>query len=82
MLLKIVSVRDSAIDAFGRPIFVASTGQAVRSFGDEVNNAQGEMAKHPADYELYLLGSFDDSSGAFDTADPVMLARAVDLVVK
>lgn len=81
MILIIVSVKDTAAQAFGRPIFVPSTAVAVRSFRDEVNrkDSNEDMAKHPEDFELYELGSFDDSNGVIDVSEPRLVARAKDL---
>lgn len=82
MHIQVVSIYDRALDAFSRPVFVNSVGQAIRSFGDEVNNVQSEMSKHPDDYDLYHLGSFDDSSGKFVCLDePKQLALGKQLVV-
>lgn len=65
MIYKIVSVHDRATDAYGRPIFVVASGQAIRSFQDEINRVapENEMNRHPDDYDLYELGTFDDSNG-------------------
>jgi hypothetical protein len=81
MIQIIVSVKDSAAQAFGRPIFVPSTAVAVRSFRDEINRKDSteDMAKHPEDFELYELGSFDDSNGAIVVIEPRLVARAKDL---
>lgn len=71
MILQVVSVHDRAADAFGRPIFTATTGQAIRSFQDEINRAapENEMNRHPDDFDLYLLATFDDNSGTFTNVD-------------
>jgi hypothetical protein len=81
MIQIIVSVKDSAAQAFGRPIFVPSTAVAVRSFRDEINRKDSteDMAKHPEDFELYELGSFDDSNGVIVVIEPRLVARAKDL---
>lgn len=67
MIYAVVSVRDTMADAFGRPIFTQSVGVAIRSFSDEVNrvDVQNEMNKHPEDFELFELGTFDDNTGRF-----------------
>lgn len=79
MKLVVVSVRDSAVDAFMRPFFVPSTGVAVRSFRDEVSRSESEMHKHPGDYELFEIGAFDEETGRFENlASPRSLLRAVD----
>lgn len=61
----IVSVRDRAIDAYMQPFFVVAPGLAVRSFIDECNRPESPMCAHPEDYDLYLLGSFNDANGMF-----------------
>lgn len=81
MILSVVSVYDSAAGAYNRPFYVPSTGLAVRSFRDEVNrNAEdNSMFRHPGDYTLELLGTFDDSSGLLTPCQGTTLARAIDL---
>jgi hypothetical protein len=68
MKLNICSVKDRAADAFGRPMFVPSTGVAIRSFSDEINRANddNQLYNHPDDFDLYDLGSFDDNTGLFE----------------
>lgn len=78
----IVSVKDTAAQAFGRPVFVPAIAVAIRSFRDEVNRKDSteDLARHPDDFELYELGSFDDSTGIVVVLpEPRMVARAKDL---
>ena len=81
-ILKIVAIRDRAIAAFGRPAFVPTVGAAIRSFGDEINNNQGEMNKHPDDFDLYELGEYNDENGQFlmVKGGPRQIAIGKDLV--
>lgn len=82
MIQVIISVKDTAAQAFGRPIFVPTTAVAVRSFRDEVNrkDSTDDMSRHPDDFELYEIGSFDDSTGIIDVlSSPRLVARAKDL---
>lgn len=77
MIYQLVSVYDKATGAHGRPIFVATTGQAIRSFQDEINRPapDNEMNRHPDDFRLYHLGTFDDSTGQFTNLEkPIQLA--------
>ena len=83
MLLQVVVVRDSAINAFGTPYFVTHTGSAVRGFTDGVNTPQenSNLYKHPADFVLWHLGTYDDLDARFDLfPSPVQLVRAVDVL--
>jgi hypothetical protein len=77
----IISVKDTAAQAFGRPIFVPAIPVALRSFRDEVNRADStdDLARHPSDFELYEIGSFDDATGIIDVIEPRLVARAKDL---
>ena len=71
MRLCIVAVRDLQVKAFSRPIFVPSTGVAVRSFRDEVNRVHesNDMNRHPEDFVLFQLGFFDEDTGRFENLD-------------
>jgi len=78
----IVSVKDTAAQVFGRPVFVPSIGVAMRSFRDEVNRKDSteDLARHPDDFELYELATFDDATGIIVMLpEPRMVARAKDL---
>lgn len=76
----VVSIKDAATGAFSRPAFVASRGQAVRSFQDELNRPDSDLARHPSDYDLFQLGEFDETTGEFRNNFPELLIRARDLV--
>ena len=71
MKLTLCTVKDRAADAYGRPMFVPSTGIAIRSFSDEINRAaeDNQMYNHSDDFDLYELGEFDDNTGLFSLHD-------------
>lgn len=77
----VVVVRDRAADVYGAPSFVASIGSAIRSFGDEINrDADNNMfSKHPDDFDLFSLGTYDDSTAVFECGLPAQLALGKDL---
>ena len=66
MELQICSIRDSKAEAHLNPMFFQSTPQAVRSFSDAVNDPQTDFSKHPEDYMLFHLGSFDPRTGRIE----------------
>ena len=70
MKLFLICVRDRAINAFLKPFFLTHLGGAERAFADEVNNPQSELNKHPEDYDLFQLGTFDDGTGLFEVGVP------------
>jgi len=82
MNLFVVSVKDRAADVFNRPFFVPHRNVAIRDFTDEVNRSavDNQLNKHPDDFDLYLLGEFNDNSGEFVMITPQVLVRAKDVV--
>lgn len=82
MELKVYAIHDAKAKCFGQPFFMAQNGQAIRSFSDLVNDKQSMVSKHPGDFKLYCVGSYDDNSGEFvSAAQPEFLANASDFVV-
>lgn len=84
MKLFIISVRDSAANAYMPPSFVPAPGVAVRAFRDEVNRAASDnmFYNHPEDVELFLLGQFDPETAKFELEElPRSLVRGKDCVV-
>jgi hypothetical protein len=82
MLHYVVCVKDRAAEVFNRPFFVPHRNVAVRDFTDEVNRSAGDnqLNKHPDDFDLYLLGTYDDNTGSFDIDVPTVLVRAKDVI--
>lgn len=83
MRLIVCAVFDVAAECYGRPIFTAAVGLAIRSFTDEVNRNAPENAlhQHPADFMLFQLGTFDDNSGTFEPMQPKRLCTGADVIL-
>ena len=80
MELQMFAVYDSAAEAFMTPFFTHNTGIAMRSFGDQVNNPETMFFRHPGDYSLFQLGSWEDQRSDFKPlSTPVRVASALEL---
>ncbi|QCS36700.1 nonstructural protein [Capybara microvirus Cap3_SP_641] len=82
MLQFVVSVKDRAAEVFNRPFFVPHRNVAIRDFTDEVNRvaSDNQLNKHPDDFDLYLLGVFNDNEGVFVSEEPpIVLVRGKDV---
>jgi len=68
MQSRILVVYDSKAEAYGRPFVVRSTGEGIRSFGDEINSGRDEsqLSSHPEDFTLFEIGTWDDASGVIE----------------
>lgn len=65
MKLFACAIRDKQVEAFLPVFFVRAKGEAMRHFLDLMSDPQARFSKHGADYELYVLSSYDDGSGEF-----------------
>lgn len=78
----IVSVFDSASEAFSPLYTFVSRGAAIRSFQQEMKNPEGHMAKSPADYALFHVADFEDSTGTVVPVEKERLMRGQDVQVQ
>lgn len=84
MLLRMIAVRDTRVEAFMPCTPAPHTGMAVREFTDACRDGSTNFAKHPEDFELWYLADYDDQTGLFSVPKEGLqrLCRAVDCVVK
>lgn len=82
MTYDVFAVRDKAIDAFMQPFFARNAGEAMRMFADACNDEKGVFNRHAADYTLFRIGTWDDTSGLLvqdDKVHPEKLVSALDM---
>lgn len=78
MKAGLFSVRDSATQVY-QNIFQAHTNEAaIRSFGDLARDETTNVCKHPDDFILYRIGTWDDDTGTVTGEEPIKLAHARD----
>lgn len=63
MIHKIYSVFDSKGEAFSLPFYYQHDGQALRTFHDWVQDKETPYGKHPEDYTLFSIGTYDEITG-------------------
>jgi len=74
MITKIFSIYDTKAKAYNTPFYMLQEGQALRGFMDLVNDPQTSISKHPSDYILFMIGTFDDQTSITEnTVPPVQL---------
>lgn len=78
--MKMYSLHDGAAQAHDRPFAARSHGEALRVFGDLVNDAQHPVGQHPEDYTLFYHGEFDLESGELAGTAKLSLGNGVDFV--
>lgn len=80
-MLKVFSVYDVKAESYGTPMFVTHRGLAMRGFEDAVLDPRSYISKHPSDYSLYELGSWDPNSGKVDFHDRALFVLSAISVV-
>lgn len=79
--LKMFSVRDLKAGLYGQPFALANRAVAMRTFQSWVADPNSFFAKYPHDFELFEVGTFEQTTGLF-TASPMpdYVGRAAELV--
>lgn len=66
MLMQIFAIYDSKAEVYNKPFYELTIASAIRAFSDAANDTQTAFAKHPADYTLFHIGTFDDATAKID----------------
>lgn len=81
MILRAYSIFDTKALQYHPPFYSSTDGAAVRSLSDLANDANTNIGRHPTDYVLYCVGTWDDNKGTFLPLSPLMhVMDAVALV--
>lgn len=81
MILLAYTIYDRKAHQYHAPFYAVADGAAVRSFMDIANDSSTTVGRHPGDYVLYRVGSFDDSNGSMlPTVGPEHVTDALPLV--
>lgn len=78
MKLNIYAIYDVKISAYSQPYYSHTNGSALRAFADHVNDPQSQPNKHPEDYQLFHLGTFDDQDGTITGNTPQHIGNATE----
>lgn len=80
MQLKMFSIRDTKAQAYNRPFYAHTHGEAERMITSAVHDPQsGLLHQYPEDFDLFLVGTFDDQSGKIEPLPtPEHIAKAID----
>lgn len=80
MIIKMFTVYDSKTEVYMRPFFALTKGEAMRSFSESCADSHSMFSKHPADFHLFEMGSFDDATALLDPITPLNLGCALEFI--
>jgi len=70
VILRLYSVYDKKALLFGQPNFMLNDQVAIRSFTDGVKDTGSTIGKHPEDYALYHIATYNEVNGSIKPEDP------------
>lgn len=82
MIVNIYSVKDNQVDSYAAPFTSPTNGSALRAFADHVNDPGSMANKHPQDFALYHLGTFNDQEGTIIANMPQRIGTAAEYLKK
>lgn len=77
---KMFVVYDVKANAYMQPWFLTQEGMALRAFSDCVNDADHNFGRHPEDYTLFNIGTFDDSNADIKWQTPKSMGNGLEYV--
>lgn len=80
MIHQVIAVKDVKAGHYAKPVAVPTDAVGVRAFADAVNDSSSEYFKHPEDYEIWNIGTYDDNTGELVASQPRQLANAIALL--
>ena len=81
-MLRLVCMFDKKAETFTAPICTPGIGQLARAIGESVNASDKSetFAKHPGDFQLFDVGSFDETTGRLIPIVPKLILELSSLV--
>lgn len=80
MISLAFSLFDSKTGFFHVPFFMPHAGHAIRAVMDLGQDLSTSVGRHPADYILYAVGSFDDQTGTFHVKHPEAIGSVLSFL--
>lgn len=80
MRINAYAFLDAKTGCFTTPFFMLHHGQAVRAameLGQDLNTTVG---RHPADFHLHVIGTFDDQTGVLEASKLENLGSVVSMI--
>lgn len=80
--MRIYSIYDTKAEHYGNPVFIRTDAEARRMFSQIAGDTETEIGKHPEDFLLYRLGTWDAEKGNITTEAGTCIAKAIEFTKK
>lgn len=80
MTTQMFAVYDAKAEQYLAPFNANTAGLAERLFGDMVNTDGHQFNRHPEDYTLYQIGTWESTSGELKSSEVSVIANGLQVV--
>lgn len=81
MIQNVFSIYDTKASAYLTPFFLPTVPMALRVFAECANSSDHQFGRHPEDFTLFHLGTFDDETCIFTALETkAALGVAIEFV--
>jgi len=71
-------IYDVKANAYLQPWFLSQEGMATRAFSDCVNDPEHNFGRHPEDYTLFNIGTFNDHDARIEWQAPKSMGNGLE----
>lgn len=79
MKINMYVIYDTKAKFYNKPFYMQNDSIAIRAFTDLVNDTQTDVNKHPTDFQLYSVGTYEDTTAIIESHPPIHMANAHEL---
>lgn len=79
MKTLVFTIQDKKSAAHLPPFYCVNRDVALRHFKNAANDKQTEIGRNPEDFNLYLIGEFDDNTGVITAIPSDLICTALSL---
>lgn len=79
MIYFAYSVQDKAAGTFNAPFYAQTDAVAIRQFRNVILDQSHQFGMNPEDYDLYIVGIFDDQKGSIMEKGPEKVVTGIEI---
>lgn len=80
--MKVYSILDRKVRTFGQLIVAANDDSMKRTALDVLSGSGSLLEKYPGDFDLFVVGEFNDENGALLGTPPQLLCNLAEILGK
>lgn len=80
MILNVYCFYDTKATMFNTPFFLHTHGEAIRTAIDIGEDLQTRIGRHPEDYIVYCIGTFDTHTAVLSACQPESLGPVASMM--